>query len=120
VKNTNESLILECEHIHNKVLFDCINEILDKYRPYGKEGFPLPWSTRSRKLGTSDLINFERIFDGIKSDVTLKLLINSCINGQACSPAPYPDQISFLTMPLMTNSSMKSEKSALPPFWLLM
>jgi hypothetical protein len=34
LQNTNDSLLMECDHIYNKVLFDCINEILDKYR-YG-------------------------------------------------------------------------------------
>ena len=27
----------ECEHIHNKVLFDCINDSLLQFKPFGKE-----------------------------------------------------------------------------------
>ena len=34
----------EWENIHNKVIFDCFNEILDNYRPYSMKGPPLPWS----------------------------------------------------------------------------
>lgn len=34
----------ECEHIHNKVLFDCINDSLLQFKPFGKDGEPLPWS----------------------------------------------------------------------------
>lgn len=40
----------EWENIHNKVIFDCLNEILDGYRPYGIKGPPLPWSVNRRTL----------------------------------------------------------------------
>lgn len=40
----------EWENIHNKVVFDCVNEILDNYRPYGLKGPPLTWSTNLRTL----------------------------------------------------------------------
>ncbi|CAG9320622.1 unnamed protein product [Blepharisma stoltei] len=43
-------MISECEHIHNKMIFDATNEALQKYRPYGLKGVPLPWSTSSRQL----------------------------------------------------------------------
>lgn len=36
--------MIELEHIHNKVIFDALNESLDYYRPYGVNGLPLPWS----------------------------------------------------------------------------
>jgi hypothetical protein len=39
-----ESLIAEWENIHNKVIFDAVNEALDGYRPYGLKGPPLPWT----------------------------------------------------------------------------
>lgn len=40
----SESVQAEWENIHNKVLFDAVNEALDNYRPYGLRGPPLPWS----------------------------------------------------------------------------
>jgi hypothetical protein len=46
VENNEESFIAESEHIQNKVLFDCVNESLNQFRPYGKEGVPMPWSKK--------------------------------------------------------------------------
>jgi len=47
-KNTNtefvDNVITEAEHIHNKVIFDCINEAFDELRPYGKSGEPKVWN----------------------------------------------------------------------------
>jgi len=40
----NMGMLGEWENIHNKVLFDAINEALDNFRPYGLRGPPLPWS----------------------------------------------------------------------------
>jgi len=40
-------------HIHNKALFDALNEFLDQQRPFGIWGKPFPWkksSTFSHKL----------------------------------------------------------------------
>ena len=31
----NQSMLAEWENIHNKVLFDAVNDALDDYRPYG-------------------------------------------------------------------------------------
>ena len=41
-------LIIEAEHIHNKMIFDAANEALQKYRPYGLQGIPMPWSFTCR------------------------------------------------------------------------
>lgn len=38
------SFQLECENIHNKAIFDGLNEALDGLRPYGLRGPPVPWS----------------------------------------------------------------------------
>ena len=40
----NKSMLQEWENIHNKVIFDAINEALDNFRPYGLKGPPMPWS----------------------------------------------------------------------------
>ena len=46
----NDSIMADWENIHNKVIFDWVNEILDNYRPYGLKGPPLTWSTNLRTL----------------------------------------------------------------------
>lgn len=38
------------ENIHNKAIFDGLNEALDGLRPYGLKGPPLPWSKHSKLL----------------------------------------------------------------------
>lgn len=35
-------------HVHNKSIFDAINETIDKYRPYGVLGEPFPWKNYSK------------------------------------------------------------------------
>jgi len=49
---SSQMLNLRCEweNIHNKVVFDAVNEALDGYRPYGLKGPPLPWSKQIRAL----------------------------------------------------------------------
>ena len=42
-------LLSESDHIHNKAIFDAVNEALNSVRPYGKLGEPMPWSMRARK-----------------------------------------------------------------------
>ena len=42
-------VLSEADHIHNKALFDAINEAMKGLRPYGKSGEPLPWSLQVRK-----------------------------------------------------------------------
>lgn len=42
-------LLSESDHIHNKAIFDAVNEALNMVRPYGQLGEPMPWSTRPRR-----------------------------------------------------------------------
>ena len=46
----NQSMLAEWENIHNKVLFDAVNDTLDEFRPYGIKGPPAPWSGQTRAL----------------------------------------------------------------------
>ena len=48
-----QQLIIEAEHIHNKMIFDAANEVLQRYRPYGTQGAPLPWSISDRRIGAN-------------------------------------------------------------------
>lgn len=63
-------LVAECEHIHNKVLFDCVNDSLLQFKPYGREGTPMPWDRRNRKLKASDDFSLVEIFEIVKHDVS--------------------------------------------------
>jgi len=42
-------MISEADHIHNKAIFDCVNEAMNMARPYGIGGEPMPWSNVPRK-----------------------------------------------------------------------
>jgi hypothetical protein len=42
-------MISEADHIHNKAIFDCVNEAMNQARPYGIVGEPMPWSNKARK-----------------------------------------------------------------------
>jgi len=44
----SEIFQLEIEHIHNKLLFDCLNEALDSFRIFGLKGQPLALRKRSK------------------------------------------------------------------------
>jgi hypothetical protein len=37
-------MISEADHIHNKAIFDSVNEAMNMARPYGAAGEPMPWS----------------------------------------------------------------------------
>jgi len=43
-------MLAEWENIHNKVMFDAVNDALDEFRPYGLKGPPAPWSDQTRAL----------------------------------------------------------------------
>ncbi|CAD8121249.1 unnamed protein product [Paramecium sonneborni] len=47
---SDDGFLLELEHIHNKVLYDALNEALDYYRPFGLNGYPLPWVKQPLEL----------------------------------------------------------------------
>lgn len=64
------NFLAECEHIHNKVLFDCINDCLLQFKPYGKDGAPLPWSRQNRKLKPIEDFIVEEMFEIVKHDVS--------------------------------------------------
>jgi hypothetical protein len=51
------------------MVFDSINESINKYRPYGEEGVPMPWSSSTRRLCSNDILNFEKVFNGIKDNL---------------------------------------------------
>jgi len=55
-------------HIHNKAIFDAVNEALNLIRPYGLNGEPMPWSIQSRILFKS-IIDRNVIIKNIKNMV---------------------------------------------------
>lgn len=65
-------VISESQHIHNKVIFDCVNEALNSVRPYGQAGEPMPWSNKSRKnmlLAYEKVDVLEQILGKVKTKV---------------------------------------------------
>jgi len=70
-------MISEADHIHNKAIFDCVNEALNQARPYGIAGEPMPWSNKPRKnvfLHIEDSMEsviktLEKVLDEVKSKV---------------------------------------------------
>eukprot|EP00347_Sterkiella_histriomuscorum_P007962 403346899 len=65
----DRNFLAECEHIHNKVLFDCINDSLLQFKPYGKDGMPLPWSRQNRRLKPIEEFTIEEMFEIVKHDL---------------------------------------------------
>lgn len=47
---SNISFTVEIQNIHNKAIFDGLNEALDNLRPYGLKGPPVPWSKQPKTL----------------------------------------------------------------------
>ncbi len=47
---TQQDFTGECKHIHDKAVFDSVNEALNLIRPYGTAGEPMPWSLQQRIL----------------------------------------------------------------------
>ena len=67
----HKALLREWSNIHDKCIFDAINDALDFYRPYALRGPPLPWSSKLRELtyknGSVDEVN--EVLLGIKEKV---------------------------------------------------
>ncbi|CAD8148490.1 unnamed protein product [Paramecium octaurelia] len=58
--NHQNKLLIELEHIHNKAIFDSLNEALDQFRPYGLNGQPFLWKSdptrlRAREVQLTDI-----------------------------------------------------------------
>lgn len=66
---TQKKTLEECEHIHNKAVFDAVNEALNLIRPYGLNGEPMPWSSQQRILFKS-IADPQMIIKNIKNMVT--------------------------------------------------
>ena len=73
-----ESFIVEWSNIHNKCIFDAINDALDYYRPHGLRGPPLIWSNLPREITNRNTLisNLENVLAGVKNKVR-KIYINN-------------------------------------------
>jgi len=65
----DRNFLSECAHIHNKVLFDTINDSLQQFRPHGKDGPPMQWSRQGRKLKPIEDFTLEEMFEITKHDL---------------------------------------------------
>ncbi len=75
----HEALLTEWSNIHNKCIFDAINDSLDYYRPYGLKGPPLPWSKQTRELTyrNGSIASTEDVLLGVKTKVLSWAMSNS-------------------------------------------
>lgn len=66
------NLKCEWENIHNKAIFDAVNEALDGLRPYGLKGPPLPWSRQNRTLTykNGDVTEIPKIMQSVEKRVS--------------------------------------------------
>ena len=73
-----KEMIQKCASIHDKCIFDAINDSLDYYRPYELKGSPVPWSKRIRQLtyrnGSTEVI--QEVLLGAKTRVLIWAMIN--------------------------------------------
>jgi hypothetical protein len=60
--------VAEAENIHNKMIFDCINEALTSHLPYGLKGVPMPWSCSTRALAV-DSFDMARVLTDVKDSI---------------------------------------------------
>lgn len=65
----DRNYLAECQYIHNKVLFDCINDSLQQFRPFGRDGQPNLWSRSDRKLRPSEEFSLQEMFEVAKHDL---------------------------------------------------
>ena len=70
----NNDVVSEAEHIHNKVIFDAVNEALNNRRPYGAKGEPMPWSKKSRKNPMFMVGEEEQALEAILRDVKIQVM----------------------------------------------
>ncbi len=75
----HEALLTEWSNIHNKCIFDAINDALDYYRPYGLKGPPLPWSKQVRELTyrNGSVASTQDVLLGVKAKVLSWAMTNS-------------------------------------------
>lgn len=68
-------LMSEAQHIHNKVIFDCVNEGLNMVRPYGSQGEPMPWSKKPRR-------NLAFMFDNVDDLDSVLVKVKANVSNQ--------------------------------------
>jgi hypothetical protein len=73
----DKNFLAECAHIHNKVLFDCINDSLQQFRPHSKDGAPMPWSRLGIKLKAAEQFTLEEMFELTKHDLFRMAIMQS-------------------------------------------
>lgn len=115
------NFLAECEHIHNKTLFDCINDSLLQFKPFSKDGEPLPWSRQNRRLKPTEEFTLEEMFEIVKHDVRLKFKLNlkkySSLDGPLYRQGRYLEESLYSEVNLMKNYSPRSEKRNWLRYW---
>lgn len=66
-----DEFALESQHIHNKLIFDSMNDVLDLFRPYGLNGQPYPWKQEIKHYKIKPITeeNYEDVLEMAKEKV---------------------------------------------------
>jgi hypothetical protein len=66
-----DEFALESQHIHNKLIFDSMNDVLDLFRPYGLNGQPYPWKEEIKHFKIKPITeeNYEDVLEMAKEKV---------------------------------------------------
>ena len=69
----------ELQHLHNKMIFDCMNDALEYFRPFDIRGRPLPWKLNQRKLTYSEINeeNMDIVLEQAKNKV-VEISLSMC------------------------------------------
>lgn len=70
---TQVSFSVEVQNIHNKAIFDGLNEALDGLRPYGLRGPPVPWSSQGHRALTFKYGNTDAL-DDLLNDAEMRVI----------------------------------------------
>ena len=62
------------------MIFDTVNELLQKYRPYGIKGPPLPWNITMIKLSAN--LDLKKVFEEIKAEISY---LSNTQTGKICT-----------------------------------
>lgn len=64
-------MTLKNQHVHNKLVFDALNDALDFFRPYGVDGPPFAWKRElvHSQVTIIDIHNYDKVLEIAKEKV---------------------------------------------------
>ena len=77
-------MISEADHIHNKAIFDAVNEAMNLSRPYGVVGEPAPWTT-NYPVRNTHLVSFLHGNNSLGGNSLLDCVVFGRVAGKHCA-----------------------------------